>query len=222
MNHKSTRRGFTQNLVVCPPCGESVAGATKEGQNWKKTLWPLLPRLMAVLPPQGREMFRGFTLIELLVAVLIIGVLAAVAVPQYQKAVYKSRATEALAMLKAIAQAQEVYYLANGQYTSDISGLDVEIPSSLIRISGENWPENSYKYQCYGSYCGACTANASMPCFDFNVTHKTTNTAGKFYCHLTSGNSKNDIAKSICQSMGTLDTSSTESWFAGKYFIINQ
>ena len=38
------------NAVICPPCGESVAVATKEGQNWEKTLWPLLPRLTAVLP----------------------------------------------------------------------------------------------------------------------------------------------------------------------------
>ena len=32
--------GFTQNVVICPPCGESVAVATKEGQNRKKALWP--------------------------------------------------------------------------------------------------------------------------------------------------------------------------------------
>ena len=71
---------------------------------------------------------EGFTLIELLVVVLIIGILAAVAVPQYQKAVEKSRATQAIVLLKSLAQAQKAYYLANGTYATKFDQLDVDMP----------------------------------------------------------------------------------------------
>ena len=73
-----------------------------------------------------RQTERGFTLIELLVVVLIIGILAAVALPQYQKAVVKSRLAAIRPLLASIKQAEEVYYLANQEYTKDISKLDLD------------------------------------------------------------------------------------------------
>ncbi len=59
----------------------------------------------------------GFTLIELLVVVLIIGILAAVAVPKYQKAVKRSRASVALPWIREIYNAQMQYYTSNGKTT---------------------------------------------------------------------------------------------------------
>ena len=69
----------------------------------------------------------GFTLIELLVVVLIIGILAGVALPQYEKAVEKSRAAEAITGVRSIKNAQEVYFFANGEYTNDLNNLDVQM-----------------------------------------------------------------------------------------------
>ena len=57
---------------------------------------------------------KAFTLIELLVVVLIIGILAAVALPGYQRAVHKSRMTEVAVRLKAMTQAVDTYVLENG------------------------------------------------------------------------------------------------------------
>ncbi len=134
------------NVFICPPCGESVALATKEGQNKNKALWPPLPRLTAVLPPQGREMSFGFTLIELLVVVLIIGILAAVAVPQYQVAVWKSRYATLKNNVKTIVQAEEAYYLANSTYTSDLTQLDIDLPEEAHCVAIEN--QNSSGATC--------------------------------------------------------------------------
>lgn len=98
----------------------------------------------------------GFTLIELLVVVLIIGILASVAMPQYNKAVEKSRATQALAILKSLYAAQETYYMANGSYATSFDELDLSVPwtgttkwlnssASTDTLSNDKWSLQIYK-----------------------------------------------------------------------------
>ena len=67
----------------------------------------------------------GFTLIELLVVVLIIGILAAMAMPQYFKAVERSRMTEAITIMDSIVKAQRRKFMQTNRYAATFEGLDV-------------------------------------------------------------------------------------------------
>ena len=78
-----------------------------------------------------------FTLIELLVVVLIIGILAAVAVPQYQKAVAKSRYAALKPIVNSLAAAAQTYYLANGTWPSSIDDLAISLDSPVFSENGE-------------------------------------------------------------------------------------
>lgn len=119
---------------------------------------------------------NGFTLIELLVVVLIIGILSAVALPQYYNAVVKSRAVEALTALRALVNAEKIYYLANNAYTADITELDISFP--MVSYTSEDGSPviqgNGKHYVFYCGLGGKCQAwpkqgSASQPAFEIGA-----------------------------------------------------
>ena len=92
----------------------------------------------------ARVVSHGFTLIELLVVVLIIGILASVALPQYTKAVAKSRYSQLITAGKSLKDAMEVYYMANGNYPQYWGDLDIEFKGCTADTSARYmlWCDN--------------------------------------------------------------------------------
>ena len=89
---------------------------------------------------------------ELLAVVLIIGILAAIALPQYRKAVMKARFSELKVFTRALAAAEDRYFFANNAYTTDISLLDIDFPQTPTSVE-----ENVYHFKTYNFDWGSCT-----------------------------------------------------------------
>ena len=158
--------------------------------------------------------FMGFTLIELLVVVLIIGILAAVALPQYKVAVLKSRYAAIMPLTRAIKEAEERYYLANGKYTTLFEDLDLD----YANVSGNYWYlKNGYCSLTYSTgaiMCGITNINPEVY-YQLFFTHSNVN-AGKAFCYVsTSTNSTDNIASQVCRSVS--GKSSPDTQYAGVY-----
>ena len=167
--------------------------------------------------PAGKK--AGFTLIELLVVVLIIGILAAVALPQYEIAAMKSRLAAAMPLARAIKDAQERYYLANGSYVMSLHELqefDVSFPgcTSGSRRNQLQCPRNlyiqddaagdrsggsvSFRYCTRPRSWGECWSTHTSPAITlYYDQYADASKRGKQKC--TAGN---DIEQRVCRALG--------------------
>ncbi len=154
----------------------------------------------------------AFTLIEILVVILIIAILAAIAVPQYQKAVKRADFAKYKAIVHTLYQAETDYYLIHGQYTDNIDQLDITLPiPTECTLSITNTQRNyackkdGKTYLSYGVYDYKTNVQAggnSIAFLRFFTDSSSPYKAkrGDYGCW-----ARGKIAREICESLGTWD-----------------
>ena len=132
-------------------------------------------------------MSKGFTLIEVLVVVLIIGILSSIALPQYQKAVMRSRFAQMVVANNAIFKAQLVHYDTFNKYADTIDELDISLPP-MKDVSCYPLYQNGTLCYLYSSGQNIAIIEQDFSNGDmFCCTYSTTNYSGAPLCEAEMG-----------------------------------
>ena len=148
---------------------------------------------------------RGFTLIELLVVILIIGILAAAAMPSYRVAVGSSRAATMYNLVRAVDQAQQHFYMQTNRYAANLDALIIAMPAGFKKESPRKISSTDVKCQISGRG-GIQTAFLCEDIKDLVLIEKYPQN-NYFICWADIDSS---VSNKICQNLSGLETPTTQ------------
>lgn len=142
----------------------------------------------------------GFTLIEMLIVVLIVAILAAIALPQYNTSVERAKMAEAVTLTKQIAEANRRYYLATGAYANSISELDIDIPG---QTNGGRIQTKNFIYTASAGQAPYLVFTHRIPIYEryYIFIHQSNN---KIQCNPYA--TATDIQKKLCTQLNSTGT----------------
>ncbi len=154
---------------------------------------------------------KGFTLIELLVVVLIIGILASVALPQYEKAVAKARAANAYQIIKSINDAQKIANLEKG--TTDVVYPFDELSVSFTDTNGNTATGYSFSGKDFYfqlGYRGSSSSTRAEPALAKKDNYYLGMNNGRRTCGVSAGSYAKDEEERLCKAIvGSNSTTQT-------------
>jgi prepilin-type N-terminal cleavage/methylation domain-containing protein len=169
---------------------------------------------------------KGFTLIELLVVVLIIGILATIALPQYQKAVLKSKVSAVFPLLKAAVDAQERHMLATDSYATTFGQLDIQLSDNCSTNTctfGNNlWLTQNGIITVYlgNNSVNSLTIGMIYDVMEHKANHdnSTVTRTGQILCYDRADNIGSDKFRKVCESFSP---TSSYDCCGGKIWVLN-